>query len=123
MRFSKMKNKIFLLLFSLPLLAGCVHQEERARRRLESTCRTLMECTEEEVALRLGAPQSIQNIGNLKVYKYHQSYGTCKTSCASSSFYDAFSGTREEKSWETYDNIEVFFKNGYVINWKCSVKR
>jgi hypothetical protein len=82
-----------------------------------------MDCTEEEVVLRLGAPQSIQNIDELKIYKYHQSLGTCKTSCASSSFSDALAGTREEKTWETYDNIEVFFKNGYVINWKCSVKR
>lgn len=120
-----MKNKFFLLLLCLPLLAGCAAQQERsAKKRIQSSCDRLMGCTEEEVVLTLGSPQKIDKIGELKIYQYHNSYGTrsnrrgyvtglCYGIC----------GVGKEKIWEAFDKIEIFFKNGYATSWKSSVKR
>ncbi len=81
--------------------------------------------SEEEVALELGAPQNIQNIGTLKVYQYHKSYGTRSSKDGYVSVWKSggASGFGETKQWEAYDKIEVFFRNGHAINWKCSVER
>ena len=71
-----MKNKSLFFVIALPLLIGCATQQERAFKKIQCTCQNLMGCSEEEVALELGAPQNIQNIGKLKVYQYYKSYGT-----------------------------------------------
>ncbi|MFA6263385.1 MAG: hypothetical protein WCW33_02760 [Candidatus Babeliales bacterium] len=120
------KNKAFFLLLCLPLLVGCAAQQERAAKKsIERTCTNLMGCSEEEVALELGAPQSIQNIGTLKVYQYHKSYGTRTSKDGYVTKWDSggLSGFGTERSWEAYDKIEVFFMDDRAISWKCSVKR
>ena len=119
-----MKIKILLLL-SLPLFFGCAEQQERAaKKQIERTCDSLVGCSEEEVLICLGVPQKIRKIAGLKVYQYHKSYGTRsnKNGYVTGS-YSGLLGCGEEKTWETYDNIDIFFRDGYVTSWKCSVKR
>jgi hypothetical protein len=109
-------KKLFIAVFCAFLFVGCATQQEKAYKRIQCTCESLMGCSEEEVALELGAPQNIQNIGDLTVYQYYKSYG-------SRSYVNAYSLCGEIHTWESYDKIEIFFRDGCVINWKCSVKR
>jgi|WetSurMetagenome_2_1015567.scaffolds.fasta_scaffold1020277_1 hypothetical protein len=119
-------TKAFPLLLCLPLLVGCAAQQERAaRQHIQRTCENLMGCSEEAVALELGAPQNIQKIGKLKIYQYYKSYGTRSSKDGYITTWDSgsVSGFGAAKNWEAYDKIEVFFRDGHAISWKCSVKR
>lgn len=120
-----MKNKLFLAFLLLPLLVGCVAKQERsAQKRIHSICESLIGGTEEDVILTLGTPQKIQKIENLKIYQYYNSYGMRSTSKGYvSGVCRGIFGVGKEETWEAFDKIEVFFKNGYVKSWKSSVKR
>jgi hypothetical protein len=112
----------------IPILAltGCAARQERAaKKRIQTTCDSLIGCSEEKVVLCLGTPQTIQNIGKLKIYQYHKSYGTRtnKHGYASDSGYGLWGFGTADKTWEAYDKIEIFFKDGKVTSWKNSVKR
>ena len=119
-----MKVKLLLLTLFLPLLIGCASQQQRAAsKRIQSTCERLLGCTEEEVVLCLGAPQTIQDIGDLKIYLYHESYGVRSNSRGyARGLYNVW-GTGSGETWEAFDKIEIYFKNGYVTSWKSSVQR
>jgi hypothetical protein len=117
-----MKTNILFFLACLSFCAGCATQEQLAKQKIQRTCNSLMGCSEEEVVLVLGTPDTIQDIGTLKVYKYNRSYGTRSTKQGSVNC-NNYRWTTEEQQWEAYDKIEVFFRNGHVVDWKCSVKR
>jgi hypothetical protein len=119
-----MNNKKYLLLLFLPLLVGCAAQQERAAQKsIQQACNKLIGATEEDVALELGVPQHIQNIGKLRVYQYFQSYGTHSSKGNTEWSLSNLSGYCEERRWEAYDKIEVFFRDGHVVQWKSFVKR
>lgn len=116
-----MKSKILLLLCCLPLLAGCAHiAVAQAQKEMQSTLDSLMGCSEEEVIILLGVPQNIQNIGELKVYQYRQSYGT-RTNAYANAIGTATIGNANV--WESYDTAEIVFKDGCAISWKGYVQR
>lgn len=116
-----MKNKILILLLCLPLLTGCAQiAVKKAQEQMTITFDSLMGRTEEGVILSVGAPQTIDNIGELKIYHYFQSYGMRTNAYANAQNGSAFSAGND---WESYDKVDVIFKDGQAISWKGYVQR
>ena len=93
---------------------------KKAQICMENTYNKVIGLTEEEVVIILGAPQKIEEIGSLRIYRYYQSYGV-----RSKAFSDTmWSGVSETtKTWESYDQAQVIFKDGIAIEWKGNVER
>lgn len=116
-----MKNKILALLLYLPLLTGCAQiAVKNAQEQMTIKFDSLMGNAEENVILSVGAPQSIDNIGELKIYHYFQSYGMRTNAFANAQNGSAFGAGN---AWESYDKVDVIFKNGKAISWKGYVQR
>lgn len=116
-----MKKLLLVLLIPVLLtLTGCVSwQVKKAQERMNVTFNALIGSTEEDVVLKVGMPQNIQTVGELKVYSYHKSYGT-----RSDSYTNFYNGAYGSSSiWESYDKVDVMFKNGRVVSWKGDVQR
>ncbi len=117
-----MKTKLAFLIPCLALFVACADQQTRALRRVELMLECLIGHTEEEVILQLGAPESTQDVAGFKVYHYHKSYGTCTQEYTDTHCYGLYS-TSTRNTWEMYDKFDLFFRDGRVETWKCSVKR
>lgn len=120
--------KRLLVLFScIPLFIGCAHiAVSQAQKKMKKTFDSLMGCLEEEIVVRVGVPQNIQHIGNLKVYQYHHSYGTRTNAYANAAAYAnpySVSAFGNSSAWESYDEAEVVFRDGRAISWKGYVQR
>ncbi len=113
-----MKKMILPILLSLVILPGCgaFIQEQHAKRKMSHTLDNLMGQTEEAVIIQLGSPNKVEQLAGLTIYHYYKSYGT-----RSSVYVGEMYGQKDV--WETYDQFEIIFKDGHVINWKGSVKR
>lgn len=91
------------------LFSGCANiAAKRGINQLEETCNKLLGCSEEQVIIQLGVPKSIQEIGELKSFKFKQSFGL---------------RTNAYGAWESYDDVEIIFKEGRAISWKGYVQR
>ena len=76
--------------------------------------------SKEEVVLALGAPREVVTVGGLEVFKYHQSYGTrSQATVAPNPYLTSGSG----RSWEAYDTINTYFKDGIMVKWDGYVQR
>jgi hypothetical protein len=119
-----MKMLLYILMLSLSLCAGCtspaVLAVQKAQKEMQSTFDGAMGYSEEEVVMKLGPPQNIQNIGELKVYHYYQSYGMRSNAYASAI---SSSAIGVGNAWESYDKADVVFKDGRAVSWKGYVQR
>ena len=115
-----MKIRLALLISCLTLFVACADQQTKALRHVELMLNGMIGFTEEEVIMQLGAPESTQDLAGFKVYHYHQSYGTHTEDYTNTLGYGLYS-TR--KTWEAYDKFDLFFRDGRVETFKCSVKR
>lgn len=114
-----MKNliKLVLLLKIIIFLPNCRQiAVYTASKEMKTTFDSVMGCTTEEVIIKLGAPQKIDNIGNLQIYHYYKNYGTSSNVFV----YDRY-GTGSV--WQSYDQVEITFKNDRAISWKGCVQR
>lgn len=112
-----MKRFLFLLIPILLTLTGCAAiQVKQAKERIELVCNSLMGRTEQEVIMKLGAPQNIEHISGLTIYHYYESYGTRSNVYADSYFGNA-------QTWEAYDKFDLVFKNGQAVTWTYNVRR
>jgi outer membrane protein assembly factor BamE (lipoprotein component of BamABCDE complex) len=122
------KNKIvfIVLLFAIITLTGCAsiiqgQQVKQRQNQLNAKLNPLMGRTKEDVVLAIGAPNSIDVIGTIEVYRYYQSYGTRGNASAYS--YNKNTTTASGQSWEAYDKFNIYFKNGIAIKWDGYVQR
>jgi hypothetical protein len=121
-----MKNfyKIIGLLSILSLflfITGCQSMAvSKAQNQMQTTFEPLMGHSEEDVVMQLGAPSNVQHLGELTVYHYYQSYGVRSKAYANTAY---SSGYGHSKSWESYDQAEIVFKDGRAVKWKGYVQR
>jgi len=94
-------------------------ETQRAESWMEYTFNNLIGLSEEEVIVKLGAPQKIDKIDNLKIYHYYKSYGF-RTRVAVHPYRHRVYGNR---TWETYDQAQIIFKKGIAIGWNGNVQR
>jgi uncharacterized membrane protein len=120
------KNKIVfvVLLFAIITLTGCytfqARQVNKAREQLNAKMNPLIGRSKEDIVLTIGAPNSIEMVGNIEVYRYFQSYGNRGNASAySSGNYTTAGG----QSWEAYDKYTIYFKNGIAVKWDGYVQR
>lgn len=110
-----MNIKSFVFLLSLPLLfVGCGRQEQNAYKVMKEKFDQIIGCTEEQVLSRIGAPQNILTTGDIKIYQYKKQLGQ-------KARFQLFTFEQEYKA--IYDETDVIFKNGRVIEWKGSARR
>lgn len=114
-------KKLLIILFPVLLtLVGCAAwQVKKAKERIATSCESLMGHSEEDVIIKLGAPQEIKKVGDLTIYHYYKSYGTCTTTNLNGDYFV----TANTSTWESYDKFEIVFKNGHALSWKSSVQR
>jgi hypothetical protein len=93
---------------------------KKAQICMETTYNKVIGLTEEDVVIILGAPQKIEEIGSLRIYHYYQSYGV-RSNAFSDDGWRGVSKTTE--TWESYDKVQVIFKDGKAIEWKGNVER
>ncbi len=116
-------KKIIILIF-LPLcflFFGCAQMmANKAVTQMQAGINNAVGCTEAEVIRILGAPQKIEDIGNMRIFHYYQSYGT-----QSKGFVNTFNsgGFGKAQTWESYDHVQFIFENGYVVGGKANAQR
>lgn len=114
--------KIIGSLFLIFLLVGCTssYAVRYAQAALKAKITPLIGKTEREVILELGAPSKIEDVKDLRIFKYFRSYGYSSSGYANSNSYgsSAFSNT-----YESYDSFDLFFENGIFVKWKGYVQR
>lgn len=118
------KNKMVLivLIVAIIILTGCATMRvNSAKKQLDAKLNPLLGRTKEDVILAVGAPLSVDRIGEIEVYHYYQSYGTRANAAAYSP--NKYSTTASGQSWEAYDKFNIYFKNGIAIKWDGYVQR
>ncbi len=117
-----MKIKLLLLLLCPLFLPGCgpFIQERIAKRKMSHTLDNLIGRTKQDVVIELGAPQKIEEVAGLTIYKYYKHYGTrAEVSVGEGDLFTH--GTK--RILESYDEFEIIFQNNRAVNWKGSVQR
>ncbi|MCA9744590.1 hypothetical protein KC734_23840 [candidate division KSB1 bacterium] len=115
------RNFSIALLLGIFIFVGCAHMQVQQRKsELESMLNPLLGKAQEDIVLAIGAPTNSQWIGNLEVYQYYQSYGARGNVWVSPSNYISTAGAR---SWEAYDKINIYFKNGIMVKWDGYIQR
>ncbi len=115
---------VAFLIFLIPL-TGCAsfiqgYQVAKSQNEISSKMNALMGRSSQDVVLALGAPTQIQSVAGIEVYKYHQNYGTRTQASAVPNQYIV---NASANSWESYDSVNVYFKNGVMIKWDGYVQR
>ena len=111
----------FILLFVITILTGCAHMQVQQRKsELESMLNPLLGKSKEDVVLAIGVPTNTQRIGDLEVYQYYQSYGTRGNVWVSPNEYIATAGAR---TWEAYDKVNIYLKDGIMVKWDGYIQR
>ena len=95
-------------------------QVAQRTKQLNAQMNPLLGKTTEDVILTLGAPREVVTIGGFEVYKYYQSYGNKAQTFVAPNNYGVGGSAR---SWETYDTINAYFKNGIMVKWDGYVQR
>jgi hypothetical protein len=114
-----------VLLIALVALTSCAQMAVNKRmKELHAKLDPMLGQPEETMVLQYGAPARVDEVAGVKIYRYHQSYGTRST--ASANYYAnpyAVNGYGNGQSWETYDSINLYFKDGIFIKWDGYVQR
>jgi hypothetical protein len=117
----KVKNLSIMCVLFFSMISGCARlQVSQRKHELYALMDPLLGKTTEDVVLALGAPQSVATVGGLEVYKYYQSYGSRTQAAVAPNPYLV---TGNARSWETYDAINAYFKNGVMVKWDSYVQR
>jgi hypothetical protein len=122
-----MKILALLLLFTL---VSCAQQRVRQKvSQLNSQMNPLLGSSEETVVRQLGAPMRVDEIAGYRVYRYHQSYGqrsVANFNAYSNPYSNPYGGVSvwgQGQSWDTYDTINIYFRNGIMEKWDGYVQR
>jgi len=103
------------------LLIGCAHMQVQQRKNeLERLLNPLIGKSKEEVVMAIGIPTNTRYLGDLEVYQYFQSYGTRGNVWISPSEYVTTGGAR---TWESYDKINIYIKEGLMVKWDGYIQR
>lgn len=109
------------LLVSALLIFGCAQMQVSQRQKeLDALMNPLLGKTKEDIVMALGAPREVQLAGGLEIYKYVWSYGTRSKAAAAPNPYLV---TANARTWETYDAINAYFKDGVMVKWDGYVQR
>ena len=115
------RKTYIILLFGVSMLVGCAHMQVQQRKgELESMLNPLLGKSKEEVVLAIGVPTHTRWIGDLEVYQYYQSYGARGNVWVAPNEYLS---TASASSWEAYDKINVYFKDGIMVKWDGYIQR
>jgi len=76
--------------------------------------------TKDDVILALGAPVEVSTIGGFEIYKYYRSYGARAKAAVAPNKYLI---TGHAQTWEAYDTINTYFKDGVMVKWDGYVQR
>jgi len=101
---SKVKSVIFFIFF-ICFFSGCVNYSQRIADDLACQCKHIT--TERSMIQQLGAPESVQHIGDMTIYKYKWSAGI---------FHGSYS------SYEVYKSCEIIFQNKKMIDYRIHVQ-
>lgn len=108
----------FCLLF---VVSGCASiQVANRKAELNAQMDPLLGKTKDDVILALGAPAEVSTIGGFEIYKYYQSYGTRTRAAVAPNKYLV---TGNARSWESYDTISTYFKDGVMVKWDGYIQR
>lgn len=115
-------NKMFIILFlAITAFTACASMKVKQRKsELERMLNPLLGQPQENVVMAIGVPTHTQIIGNLEVYQYIQSYGARGNAWVSPNKYLTTGGAR---TWEAYDKINIYFKNGIMVKWDGYIQR
>jgi hypothetical protein len=117
----KVKWHNIVLLSLLFAFSGCQQMQVSQRHKeLNAMMDPLLGKSKEEVVLALGAPREVATIAGLEVYKYYQSYGS-RTQAAVAP--NPYLGSGSARSWEAYDTVNAYFKDGVMVKWDGYVQR
>ena len=115
------RKTFIILLLAVTALVGCAHMQVQQRKsELESMLNPLLGKPKEDVVLAIGVPTRTQWIGDLEVYQYYQSYGARGNVWVSPNEYFSTAGAR---TWEAYDKINIYFKDGIMVKWDGYIQR
>ena len=115
------RKMFIILLLAVTVLSGCAHMQVQQRRsELESMLNPLLGKPKEDVVLAIGVPTRTQSVGDLEVYQYYQSYGARGNVWVAPNEYLSTAGAR---TWEAYDKINIYFKDGITVKWDAYVQR
>jgi hypothetical protein len=110
-----------VVLFLLFAFGGCQQMQVTQRHKeLSTMMELLLGKSKEEVVLALGAPREVATVAGIEIYKYHQSYGS-RTQAAVTP--NPYLTTGSARSWEAYDTVNAYFKDGVMVKWDGYVQR
>ena len=116
-----MKKTYFIIVLLFLIFVGCAHMQIQQRKReLEAALNPLLGKSKEMVVLSIGLPVHIDTIGQLEAYQYYRRYGTRSNVWISPNEYFIYGGAQ---SWEAYDKVNVYFKDGIMIKWDAYIQR
>lgn len=117
----KVKWHCIVLLSLLFAFSGCKQMEVSERQKvMNATMDPLLGKSKEEVVLALGAPREVARVAGLEIFKYYQSYGS-RTQAAIAPNPYLVSGSA--RSWDAYDTVNAYFKDGVMVKWDGYVQR
>jgi len=93
---------------------------QRRLTEIEARVNPLVGSTKEQVILELGVPTRMETVGAIEVFRYYRSYGSRSKVFLAPGDYLATGGGR---TWEAYDIVNIYFKNGIMVKWDCFVQR
>ena len=110
----------FCLLF---IFSGCASiQVSNRQAELKAQMDPLLGKTKDDLIFVLGAPGETMAVGGFEVYKYYWSYGSrTRVTVSQNKYYHQ--GRANARTWETYDTINAYFKDGIMVRWDGYVQR
>ncbi len=120
-----MKN-VFLILI-IALTTSCASRQGVINTRLKqlaTTLNPLLSKSEDDTIKALGVPDSITEAGSFKIYRYKKSFGM---KGGYHQNVNLFTGQPmpggQTTTWESYDQYDLFFKDGVLDNYRTYVSR
>jgi hypothetical protein len=112
---------LVVILWLTGVLLSCAHvQVQQRQNEIKALIDPLLGKSRADVVLALGVPTSTKVIGGLEVYQYYRSYGTRSNALIAP---DPYLTTAAARSWEAYDIINTYFKDGIMVKWDGYVQR
>ncbi|MCK4822208.1 hypothetical protein KA005_40975 [bacterium] len=111
------------ILIIVVFIINCTSAVERRKNEIEDMLTPLMNKSREEVVLTLGPPTEIKQTGELEIYQYYQYYGTKSKTKYLPPIGQYGVPISKTKTWERYDLINIYFRDGKMMKWDCTVER
>ena len=113
-------KKALIIILTIACTGCAVITVLHTRKKIAERIDPLMGETKKEVVLAIGAPETCEFIDEIEVCRWRRSYGQRGGAYAAGR---PGAAAASGSSWESYDEINIYFIDGKAVKWDGYVQR